>query len=106
MDSFSTPEKESAASTAAGAKKQARSYVLKQSTERPLTPDQQTAAYWRAWEEVEAARPGLNRHAIMTSALGFVKPAKELSPDHFRKILHAFSSIVQNARKSEPSSIL
>lgn len=68
-------------------------FVLDAPPEKSLTPKQRNGIYWRLLKAAEAAKPGLNGFAIMTSALGSVKKITEMSDKEFRKVCHILESI-------------
>ncbi len=79
-----------------------KTYVLTDdASSQPLSPQQRTGIYWRLYDAANAAQPGLNRFAVTTKALGYVKKITEMTDTEFRKVCHIFESIAKKANNGE-----
>ena len=75
-----------------------RTYTLKPSAAPEQSAAQRTAIYWRLWNELEKAKPGLDRFALTRRAIGRVCKPGEMTAEEFAQVLRVFSAIARDAQ--------
>jgi hypothetical protein len=72
-----------------------KTYVLNSPPQQKPT----LGEYWKLWKVVETTRPGINRHALTSKALGCHPKVTEMSEAQLAKMISVFSAIVRDSKK-------
>ena len=63
--------------------------------EAPALTKKEIGIYWAAWNRVEKACPGVDRHALTRCIIGSNKAHQELTREEWRKLISAFTQIAE-----------